>query len=623
MSFPKREFLLKRHFRFIPFEKFWLVGVILTFATLSIFRMDALAAVTGKITRPQGTEQNVQEKPFWLNSIANAEGTPAEALTNYTTVYGGKKFNIIQYRFLPDLFREEELENLRSTIQVERGKIKERCDSAHRKGWRTFLRTYEVDYPLELREWHSETTKDIDERLFYESDYSPESGEQHPSIIKDIDKRLWFLESKVYEMFIDMPYLDGFQMTTSEAMASAETPELAAKYVEAAYRVLKRVEEETGKEKLLILRTWRSGPRESATLKFFPLPLKKEVAEKVIFQTKNTDGDYSMTNPFNPLIERLKESRQIMEFDVRGEYRGFSWYPQAMGKRWKEHLLKGIENNVIGVGYSWVDFEWPQKMETRNLEAGWGSGYPWHNVWANLNSYTLTELVKDISQDPEDIYRRWINLHFGKRAEEPLLRILDMSYDVMSRILYTHGIKHTDHSAFADNSKERSALDREDYTFAEYYTLFWPDGNERIRIDRTNVEAMIQEKIDAIEGARKMLKILQDNPGSFKKTDFLQLEDCLRGLVNYARANRYFMECYLRYRLSRTLVGVEQQKEIDRIFTVIKEAHELQFEEPDFPGRIGPKNFTILLDTIAGILLGDFPTYTTDWDLILNPPRSH
>lgn len=582
---------------FTPFRKFWLTGFMLTCVILFVFGEDVLAGNTVKITDSLSVRKSYQEKPFWLNSIDHAEGTPAEDLTSYATVYGGKKFNIIEYKFLPDLFKEKELDSLREIIRTEREKIKERCEVAHSKGWKTFIGTYEVDYPRGL-------------------------GERQPEVIKDIDKRLWFLESKVYEMFTEMPYLDGLKMTTSEAMASADSPELAAKYVEAAYRALKRVEAETGKEKLLILRTWRTGPSESVTLKFYPLPLKEELSKKVIFEIKNTNGDFSMTNPFNPLIEKLKGSRRIMEFDVRGEYRGFSWFPQAMGKRWKEHLLKGIENNVIGVAYGWVNFEWPREIEIRNSGENWGSGYTFHNVWANLNSYTLTELVKDVSQDPEDIYRRWINLHFGKKAEEPLLKILNMSYDVMSKILYTHSIKSTDHSAFADNIRERSALDREDYTFVEYYSLFWPDAGERIRIDRENVESMIQEKIEAIEGARKMLIILQDNRQSFSEPDFLQLETCLKGMVNYARANRYYMECYLRYRLSKTLVGREQKKEIDTIFTVIGKAHDLQFEEPDFPGRIGPKNFTILLDTVAGILLGDVPTYETNLDLMLNPHRS-
>lgn len=566
----------------------WINVVILLFGT------DVLIGNTGNITDPLSDGKSSPKRTFWLNSITGAEGTPAENLTSFTTVYGGKRFNIIEYKFLPNLFRKEELDSLRKLIGTEREIIKGKCEVAHRKGWKTFLNTYEVDYPREL-------------------------DERQPEVITDIDKRLWFLESKVYEIFTEMPYLDGLKMTTSEAMASAWSPDLSAKYVEAAYKALKRVEIETGKEKLLILRTWRTGPSESMTLKFYPLPLKEDLSKKVIFEIKNTNGDYSMTNPFNPLIEKLKGSNPIMEFDVRGEYRGFSWFPQAMGKRWKEHLLKGIENNVIGVSYGWVNFEWPGENGKINPEQNWGSGYPFHNVWANLNSHTLTELIKDITQDPDDIYRRWINLHFGKKAEDPLLKIINLSYDVLSNSLYTRGIKNTDHSAFADNSRDRSALDREDYTFMEYYTLFWHDGMERIHIDRENVESMIKEKVVSTEGARKMLEILQDYRQSFNERDFLHLETCLKGMVNYTMANRYFMECYLRYRLSKSLVGVEQKKEIDTIFTIIKKAHELQLEEPDFPGRIGPKNFTILMDTIAGILLGDVPTYTKNWDLMLYP----
>jgi hypothetical protein len=579
---------------FTLLRKSWSMKIVWINVVILLFGTDVLIGNTGNITDPLSDGKSSPKRTFWLNSITGAEGTPAENLTSFTTVYGGKRFNIIEYKFLPNLFRKEELDSLRKLIGTEREIIKGKCEVAHRKGWKTFLNTYEVDYPREL-------------------------DERQPEVITDIDKRLWFLESKVYEIFTEMPYLDGLKMTTSEAMASAWSPDLSAKYVEAAYKALKRVEIETGKEKLLILRTWRTGPSESMTLKFYPLPLKEDLSKKVIFEIKNTNGDYSMTNPFNPLIEKLKGSNPIMEFDVRGEYRGFSWFPQAMGKRWKEHLLKGIENNVIGVSYGWVNFEWPGENGKINPEQNWGSGYPFHNVWANLNSHTLTELIKDITQDPDDIYRRWINLHFGKKAEDPLLKIINLSYDVLSNSLYTRGIKNTDHSAFADNSRDRSALDREDYTFMEYYTLFWHDGMERIHIDRENVESMIKEKVVSTEGARKMLEILQDYRQSFNERDFLHLETCLKGMVNYTMANRYFMECYLRYRLSKSLVGVEQKKEIDTIFTIIKKAHELQLEEPDFPGRIGPKNFTILMDTIAGILLGDVPTYTKNWDLMLYP----
>ena len=89
-----------RIIEFAAFKKFLLTWFAIVFVVFFVFPGNGLAGNLGNGRDSLATGKNSPVRPFWLNSIDNSEGTPAENLTSYVTVYGGKRFNIIDYKIL-------------------------------------------------------------------------------------------------------------------------------------------------------------------------------------------------------------------------------------------------------------------------------------------------------------------------------------------------------------------------------------------------------------------------------------------------------------------------------------------------------------------------------------------
>jgi alpha-glucuronidase len=360
------------------------------------------------------------------------------------------------------------------------------------------------------------------------------------------------------------------------------------------------VEKESGAPKTLILRTWLSGWRERLLLDMFPLRgVPDDVAREIVLSTKNTTGDFAMMDPFNPLFERTPEFEQIIEFDTgAAEYRGFNWYPCAMGRRWQQQVREARRLGVQGVAFSWCPFE----VQADSKKDGWNSGYEVKNYgsWANLNAVVLAALVRDPDCDVDAVQRQWIRDHYGDAAVEPLARVLDMSYDVMGKIMYTRTIGHNDHSAFANTRMRPTILERMHYILCEWRGAQRPDAMGDLEITRENVEAIVREKEEGVSDAREMLEIVEQAKDAFRPDDHRALRDDLRSMVNHALANQCYIEAYFRHRLSETLDGRDREAEVALVDKAIAAGRPLQKAEPDFLGREGPKSFTLLFDELEG-----------------------
>jgi hypothetical protein len=533
--------------------------------------LDALLMMAAAAILVGGATAAGADSPFRERLIHNALDSPVEDLCTMIGVRTQKRVDYCLYRFLPDLFTPEERAQAEAELQRDRREIEAVCDRAHALGWQTYIGSYEVHYPDAVRE-------------------------KHPEILADVDHVVGFLESKLYETFSEMPCLDAFMMTTSESRRRAETAEEIAAYALAAHRALKRVEQEQGAPKRLILRTWLSGWRERLLLDMFPLRgVPAEVAREIVLCTKNTTGDFAMMDPFNPLFARATQFHQFIEFDVGGEYRGFNWYPCAMGRRWQTHLREARRLGVTGVAFNWCPFE-PRPDSNKN---GWSSGYEVKNYgWGNLNATALAALVRDPNCDVDAVQRGWVREHFGDAAVEPLSRVLDMSYEVMGKILYTRTIGHNDHSAFSNAGMRPTIFDRTQYILWEWRGAQRPDAVGLLDINRDNVEAIVREKIEGVAGAREMLAIVEGAEKPFAPEQYQSIRRDLRGMVNYAEANRYYIEAYFRCRLAETLRGSSREDELARLRDAIAAGRAIQKAEPDFPGRDGPKRFTLLFDEI-------------------------
>ena len=79
-----------------------------------------------------------------------------------------------------------------------------------------------------------------------------------------------FLENKLYEMMKLCPWMDGYVMTTSESSRPAREPEDIKAYVMGAWAGIKRANDEDGKKRVLMIRSWLSNARISRITEFFP-----------------------------------------------------------------------------------------------------------------------------------------------------------------------------------------------------------------------------------------------------------------------------------------------------------------------------------------------------------------
>lgn len=151
------------------------------------------------------------------------------------------------------------------------------------------------------------------------------------------------------------------------------------------------------------------------------------IPQDVVLSLKNTPHDFYPTFPDNPLIGKVGDREQWIEYDVYGQYFGWGLAPSIMTDDLIHRLRYGLDHNVSGfiMRTDWEGVQDYSCFETVNL----------------INLYAGAVLGKNPEADKREIYTRWIvgeKLLLEDTAPRALKDCVDWSLDLLEEDLAPH-----------------------------------------------------------------------------------------------------------------------------------------------------------------------------------------
>ena len=163
----------------------------------------------------------------------------------------------------------------------------------------------------------------------------------------------------------------------------------------------------------------RSIDRAKAAYEHFSI-LDGKFSENVILQIKNGPMDFQIREAVSPLFGALKNTNQVLEFQVTQEYTGQQKHIAYLVPHWKEILDFDTYSFGKGSTISKVIRKYPENNKYNGITAvsNVGLDYNWtgHKL-AQANLYGYGRLIWDTSASSEEIASDWIDATFGLKGE--------------------------------------------------------------------------------------------------------------------------------------------------------------------------------------------------------------
>ena len=150
------------------------------------------------------------------------------------------------------------------------------------------------------------------------------------------------------------------------------------------------------------------------------MPLDGQFRDNVILQIKNGPMDFQVREPVAPLFGGLKHTNMMIEFQIAQEYTGqqrhvcylMPWFRQVLEQ---DMCVPGVPSRVAdlvsGRSYGNQNCGMAAVANTGN-DLNWTG----HDL-AAANWYGFGRLAYDMTADPLDIAREWVQLTFGSNAQ--------------------------------------------------------------------------------------------------------------------------------------------------------------------------------------------------------------
>lgn len=401
-------------------------------------------------------------------------------------------------------------------VDASRNKLRGLAEQVQRLGLRAYLNEYELNFP---------------EFIPRQSLITPES-------------RRKFMEEKVYELFVQCPWLDGYMITPTESKLGAANPEELKAVVLGAHAGMKRAEKKLGARRYLFVRSWLSAAANLAKVRaYFPITRDPEIAREIIIVSKDGLGDFVMRRPLNPLFGAVQPHSILAEVDVSvSEYRSLGWYPQGPAEMWAGRIQELVQiPGVVGINIhtgrlTEIAGRTPEQafpaFKDGKFAYGFHGGVKW-NAWHHLNVITMFELLKNPWKPGPQIYKEWAAENYGAKAAEPLARILSLANDALYHGMLTYGVNLNNHSGFIENFRAPIEGMQKALT---YQLKLQPNLAVLLEPSLDITDRVLAEKAEANRLVEAMIGILDDGKSAFVpadyqsiRTDLLKMRAALKG----------------------------------------------------------------------------------------------
>ena len=335
------------------------------------------------------------------------------------------------------------------------------------------------------------------------------------------DPKLWDIyKSGAEEIFETMPSVDGFLLRIGEAGTVYNRPgwdyfsELNVTSVKGLQLMLRSFIDAAEKHnKLIIFRSWSVGVGEVGDMHTNPETYHRALdsinSPNLVISTKYCSGDFYSWLPYNPTLSTGKH-RRITEFQCRREYEGMNAFPNYLAPLHQQVFQRFSNDNEHFDGF------WQWSQEGGPLRAGPLSIYPFHgfNVITDANVFATARLAQNPFADVREMTAEWVHLYFGDDSllTTNLTEMLLMSHDITREGLYIKEFAKYDVRALGLEPPPMMWIFEWDMVGASSSAL-----GSIYYVCKPNLKAAVDEGYRAVEGVKKMKRLIADVSGRVTK----------------------------------------------------------------------------------------------------------
>jgi alpha-glucuronidase len=177
------------------------------------------------------------------------------------------------------------------------------------------------------------------------------------------------------------------------------------------------------------------------------MPLDGQFRDNVIVQIKNGPVDFQPREPFSPLFGAMRETQEMIEFQITQEYLGFSNHLVYLAPLFSETLMS--DTHVGGPGSTVARVTdgtlRPARVTAIAGVANTGDETNWcGHHFAQANWYAFGRLAWNHSLTPEQIAGEWLRMTFGAdgRFVEPVKEMMLTSRETCVDYMMPLGLHH-------------------------------------------------------------------------------------------------------------------------------------------------------------------------------------
>ncbi len=300
-------------------------------------------------------------------------------------------------------------------------------------------------------------------------------------ISPDNDK-LWELIDKRYDYVLGelLPDIDGLVLTVVETQYNATDPGLLGKLTEI-------IDQKTRKyDKDFIMRTFTWRPDELAEM----MVTVEKLPSDVIIMSKCVPQDWQMRGTHNPTIGNVDGRKQIVEYDVAGEYFFTDHVANAMPALVKHYFDYGLTKGVDGV--------------CARVDRGTAE------VWLapqEVNMWALGMLASGMTDSLEDIWHKWATERYGSDLADDIIEILKPTQKVVTEIVNIGPFSHGDtryrpsfvNERIFSNTHQPQHWDKSYMPAFEKASVGDPDFTRKVRVQKRKAAQLARKSLEQLE----------------------------------------------------------------------------------------------------------------------------
>lgn len=382
------------------------------------------------------------------------------------------------------------------------------------------------------------------------------------------NQKLWDFLDRRYERVLGqlLPNIDGLVLTVVETQVRVTEPQMLTRLV----LLLRDKCRQYGKE--LIVRTFVYYPSELEGV----AACVRQLPDDVIVMTKSVVQDWQMRGVHDPIIGNVGNHRQIVEYDIAGEF----------------FLLEAVANCMPDVLKEYFDYNRAHKATGVVVRADrFCSGSEVMDQPQEVNLWALGMWASGKTNSVDDVWQAWAEHRYGTHAAPGVIRALKPTSQVVTECINVGPFAFGDSRFFPPPNGDEDAFDL-NYSNWKWDSSYRPLYQRALNGDPAIIQQTAGQKAEALRKAQECLTDLELVKRQLDPSDYEILKTRLANNQVQLECRAPIMLAYLRYRrflntndaAEKKRVAAEIRKDLDQIRAIANREYP-SAREIDYRGR--------------------------------------